>query len=358
MKRMRLVILLFVVFISGCSGLSERRQQGEVENVETAGQPEKGNSPEIMLTKLKTPWSISKTEDIFFISEREGSIVKWEDAKVKRETVQLKQPLSTRAEAGLLGFVPHPDFSSKQLAYAYYTYEKNGTPLNRVITLHYTDGKWVEQDILLDNIPSGDYHHGGRIKIGPDGKLFVTTGDATKSEIAQDKKSLGGKILRMNLDGSIPEDNPIPDSYVYSFGHRNPQGLAWSEEGQLYSGEHGPSAHDEINKITAGRNYGWPIIVGSEKNPGMESPIFNSGTNTWAPSGIAYHQNIIYAAALRGEAVKAFNLKTDEISDMVSGRGRIRDVFIDGDALYFISNNTDGRGTPDQQDDRLYRIQL
>ncbi len=143
---------------------------------------------------------------------------------------------------------------------------------------------WREESLLLDNIPSGTYHHGGRLKIGSDGKLYVTTGDASAPDIAQDLDSLGGKILRMNLDGSIPNDNPYPNSYVYSYGHRNPQGITWSSDGTLYSSEHGSRANDEVNLIEAGQNYGWPIIEGYEEQEGMVSPLFTSGdTNTWAP---------------------------------------------------------------------------
>jgi glucose/arabinose dehydrogenase len=277
-----------------------------------------------------------------------------------RQKVILKKPLATAAEAGLLGFVIAPDFSETGKAFAYYTYENKEGQFNRIITLLLNKDVWEEDQLLLDRIPSGKFHHGGRLEIGPDNKLYATAGDAaTNPEIVQDVKSLGGKILRMNLDGTIPNDNPFPDSYVYSYGHRNPQGLAWSGDGTLYASEHGPQAYDEINEIKSRQNYGWPRIKGDEERSGMESPLFHSGANsTWAPSGMAYHDGKLYVATLRGNAVREFDLETGETREVITGLGRIRDVYLEGGILYFVSNNTDGRGTPDETDDKLYMVEL
>jgi glucose/arabinose dehydrogenase len=196
------------------------------------------------------------------------------------------------------------------------------------------------------------------MKIGPDGKLYITTGDATTPSVAQNLGSLNGKILRMNLDGSIPADNPYPNSYVYSYGHRNPQGLAWIGE-TLYASEHGQSAHDEINRIVAGANYGWPVIQGLEKKAGMETPLFQSGAEvTWAPSGMAAEDGKLYVAELRGNAVRVFDVEQKQSRVVISDLGRIRDVFVDGDYLYLVSNNTDGRGNPNERDDKLYRVRV
>ena len=213
--------------------------------------------------------------------------------------------------------------------------------------------------MLIDEIPSGTYHHGGRLKIGPDQKLYVTAGDASNPELAQNKDSLAGKILRVNLDGSIPEDNPFKNSMIYSTGHRNPQGLAWTTEGVMYATEHGQSANDEVNEIKPGENYGWPVIEGSEKQDGLVTPLFTSGKDhTWAPSGLAFNGQVLYVAALRGTAVLAFDLQTNEVHEVVNDVGRIRDVWVEEDTLYFITNNTDGRGKPAAEDDRLYRMTL
>ena len=163
----------------------------------------------------------------------------------------------------------------------------------------------------------------------------------------------------MNLDGSIPSDNPFPDSYVYSYGHRNPQGITWSSDGTLYASEHGNDANDEVNMIEAGQNYGWPIIEGDEEQDGMVSPLFTSGDKaTWAPSGMDYYSGKYYVATLRGSAVLEFDLEAGEYREVVTGLGRIRDVLIEDNYLYFISNNSDGRGNPEENDDQLYRILL
>lgn len=354
-----LILVLAAIMISGCSGNSRNiEDQAKPQPVETTGEAGIQEKAEVLLTKLKVPWSIQKIDDTFYLSERAGNIVIWEKGKMAREKVILAKNLSANPEAGLLGFVLAPEFKQSKRAFAYYTYDQNGKALNRIVILQQTDNQWMEEKVLLDGIPSGQYHHGGRLAIGPDNKLYATTGDAHEEEIAQDQSSLGGKILRLNLDGSIPGDNPFSNSYIYSLGHRNPQGLAWDEKGRLYSSEHGPSGHDEMNQIKAGHNYGWPLITGDEEKAGLENPMFHSGTNTWAPSGIALHNGILYAAALRGEAVKGFDLANKKQFDVFTGAGRIRDVFIDGAYLYFISNNTDGRGNPDQDDDKLYRLPL
>ena len=165
----------------------------------------------------------------------------------------------------------------------------------------------------------------------------------------------------MNLDGSIPDDNPFSDSYVYSYGHRNPQGITWSSAGTMYASEHGDNANDEVNLIEAGQNYGWPVIEGEEEQEqeGLISPLFTSGIeNTWAPSGMAYNDGKVYVAALRGSAVLEFDLETNEHRELITGLGRIRDVFIEDEFLYFISNNSDGRGNPQENDDKLYKISL
>src|SRR5690606_36432750 len=162
------------------------------------------------------------------------------------------------------------------------------------------------------------------------------------------------------LDGSVPEDNPFPDSLVYSYGHRNPQGLAWTEEGVLYSAEHGPSGdesvRDEINRIEAGKNYGWPIITGDEKRKGMISPQYQSGEDTWAPSGLTFLEGKLYIAGLRGEEVRFFATGKKESGRIFTGKGRLRDIVAVDGTLYVLTNNTDGRGSPKKGDDRLFKL--
>ncbi|WP_042463757.1 PQQ-dependent sugar dehydrogenase [Neobacillus dielmonensis] len=350
MYRFSSILLMFMLLMSGCSVFEKKE---EVPGDEAfVLQPD----VEVVADHLFVPWSINKLDGTFYISERTGSIVKIENGQVERQPVYLEPKLAQAAEAGLLGFILDPDFSTNRKAYAYYTYtDEAGGQYNRVVTLFTNGAGWSEDGVLLDKIPSAAYHHGGRLKMGPDGKLYITSGDGTNPETAQDLSSLNGKILRMNVDGTIPVDNPDPNSYVYSFGHRNPQGLAWVGD-VLYASEHGQSAHDEINRIVPGANFGWPVIQGDETKAGMVTPLFHSGEETWAPSGMAAVDDKLYVAALRGNAVRIYDLEKKQTEAVVTGLGRIRDVLVDDDYLYFVSNNLDGRGTPDELDDKLYRV--
>lgn len=326
-------LLLISLILCGCSEKTISNEEKIVEKV---------------ATHLEIPWAIDQHEDTFYISQRVGTIAKVTSDKVTHEEVKLSNDLSGAAEAGLLGFVLKNDFAVSHEAFAYYTYDQNGESFNRVVTIKRDNKAWQETAIHLDRIPTGNIHHGGRLEIGPDGHLFVTIGDAGNPENAQDSNSFNGKILRMNKDESFE---------VYSTGHRNPQGLAWDEFGILYEAEHGQSAHDEINQIKQGKNYGYPMIQGNETGDGLETPIITSGPNeTWAPSGITLHKGKLYVASLRGEAVQIMNVSTGEVEQSITGYGRVRDVFSDGKSLYFVTNNTDGRGTPSAEDDVLYRL--
>lgn len=355
MKKTWIPLATAAVLLSGCLPVNIFEDNTPLTDENTKS----GSDLEVVADNLTIPWSIEEHEGTFYISERPGSIAKVEGGTVEQQTVSLELTLSEAAEAGLLGFVLAPDFGESNEAFAYYTYEQDGNQFNRIVKLELESDAWTETEVLLDEIPSGNVHHGGRLEIGPDDKLYATAGDASDPDLAQDEASLAGKILRLNLDGSIPEDNPFGDSYVYSMGHRNAQGLTWSEDGELYASEHGPSANDEVNQIVAGANYGWPTIEGTEEQEGLESPLFASGSDrTWAPSGMAYRDGKVYVAALRGTTVLEFDLATEEYRAIVEDVGRVRDVWIDGDNLYFVSNNTDGRGNPSDNDDKLYKLTL
>ncbi|MFC6400995.1 PQQ-dependent sugar dehydrogenase [Mammaliicoccus sciuri] len=369
MKRLMISAISASFILSACSNDSRdetedkgKQTQNEMEHEQSQSDDNQDRKEtkgiETVAQGLDTPWSIAKSNDVFYLSERPGKIIKIDGNKKNEQQVDLDKEVSTAAEAGLLGFVLAPDFKDSQEAYAYYTYEDNGQ-FNRIVTLKLENDTWKEEEVLIDKIPSGQYHHGGRLKIGPDDKLYATTGDASDEQNAQDKDTLGGKILRINLDGSKPKDNPISNSYVYSYGHRNLQGIVWTPDGQMYASEHGNQANDEINEIKEGHNYGWPVIEGNEENNNMETPIFTSGSDdTWAPSGIAFKDGIIYSAALRGEGIMKFDVEKDEMKKVATKYGRIRDVYIVNDDLYFVSNNTDGRGNPSQNDDKMYKVSL
>lgn len=369
MKRLMISAISASFILSACSNDSRdetedkgKQTQNEMEHEQSQSDDNQDRKEtkgiETVAQGLDTPWSIARSNDVFYLSERPGKIIKIDGNKKTEQQVDLEKEVSTAAEAGLLGFVLAPDFKDSQEAYAYYTYEDNGQ-FNRIVKLKLENDTWKEEEVLIDKIPSGQYHHGGRLKIGPDDKLYATTGDASDEQNAQDKDTLGGKILRINLDGSKPKDNPISNSYVYSYGHRNPQGIVWTPNGQMYASEHGNQANDEINEIKEGHNYGWPVIEGNEENNNMETPIFTSGSDdTWAPSGIAFKDGIIYSAALRGEGIMKFDVEKDEMKKVATKYGRIRDVYIVNNELYFVSNNTDGRGNPSQNDDKMYKVSL
>lgn len=369
MKRLMISAISASFILSACSNDSRdetedkgKQTQNEMEHEQSQSDDNQDRKEtkgiETVAQGLDTPWSIARSNDVFYLSERPGKIIKIDGNKKTEQQVDLDKEVSTAAEAGLLGFVLAPDFKDSQEAYAYYTYEDNGQ-FNRIVKLKLENDTWKEEEVLIDKIPSGQYHHGGRLKIGPDDKLYATTGDASDEQNAQDKDTLGGKILRINLDGSKPKDNPISNSYVYSYGHRNLQGIVWTPDGQMYASEHGNQANDEINEIKEGHNYGWPVIEGNEENNNMETPIFTSGSDdTWAPSGIAFKDGIIYSAALRGEGIMKFDVEKDEMKKVATKYGRIRDVYIVNDDLYFVSNNTDGRGNPSQNDDKMYKVSL
>ncbi|MCR6111820.1 PQQ-dependent sugar dehydrogenase [Bacillus sp. A301a_S52] len=316
---------------------------------------------EVLAENLDIPWSLNVHEDVIFMTDREGHIIEIEDGETTQIIeLQTSTPVAHRGEGGLLGFVLAEDFFDTGKAYAYYTYQTDEGQLeNRIVRVeqHQNNG-WSETEILLDNIPGAVIHNGGRLAIGPDGMLYAAIGDADLPDVAQDESNLAGTILRMTPDGDIPDDNPIEDSYVYSYGHRNPQGLAWQNNGEMYSSEHGAIGHDEINIIEPGHNYGWPVIEGDETEEGMEDPLIHSGEDTWAPSGVTFWDDQLLVTGLRGEALYLFDAEGEEMIEIFSGEGRLRDVTYDEGALYVITNNRDGRGQPKENDDRLLKLTL
>jgi glucose/arabinose dehydrogenase len=350
-RRMMWIIGLLLILASCGSGHQEEESRS-VSKRET--------EHTVLAENLSIPWSIVKNGEDFYLTERTGGMVEIRNGRQSKVKVNLSRPLASQPEAGFMGLVLHPEFNDNRQAFAYYTYnDEDGTAYNRVVVLERLENSWDEKEVLLDKIPSGvQYHHGGRLKIGPDRKLYITTGDATREEKAQELSFLGGKILRLNLDGSIPDDNPFEDSPVYSYGHRNPQGLAWNVDGNLYGTEHGPNGYDEVNLLQAGKNYGWPVITGDETEKGMIPPLTHSGEPSWAPSGADFWKAKLIFATLAGNSVKLFDPETNEVVDLIEGFGRIRDVLVEGDTLYFVTNNTDGRGIPKENDDKLYKVDL
>ncbi len=315
---------------------------------------------------LEVPWAIAFAPDgRLFVTERPGRIRVVRDGRVDATPVATLS-VAARGESGLMGLALDPGFADTGRLYVCYTAERGSGVINRVVVLVLREGRAGEERVLVDGIPGASIHDGCRLKFGPDGKLYVTTGDAGSGRLAQRRDSLAGKILRIDPDGSIPADNPIAGSLIYSLGHRNPQGLAWDRGGRLVAAEHGPSGlpfgHDEVNAIQPGRNYGWPEVYGRAGDPRFVDPIVDSGTDTWAPSGIAFLGDALYVAALRGRRLLRMTLAADlgraeRVTDALRGYGRLRDVVAGPDgALYVTTSNRDGRGSPGPEDDRILRV--
>lgn len=313
---------------------------------------------------LSIPWEIAfLPEGRMLATERTGALVEiFPNGRQRRFPVA---GVVAEGEGGLLGMALHQKFLENHLLYLYETARKDGVLMNRVVRYRFEDDALAPDRVIVDNIPAAANHNGGRIAFGPDGYLYMTTGDAGRAASAQNTRSLAGKILRVRDDGSIPADNPFGNA-VWSYGHRNPQGIAWDETGALWATEHGRSGtlsgYDELNRIEKGRNYGWPVIQGPETREGMESPVAQSGSDeTWAPAGLAYRGGSFYFSGLRGQALYRAE-KSGPASVALSlyfhtTFGRLRAAVFGSDgALYISTSNTDGRGTPAPDDDKIIRI--
>jgi glucose/arabinose dehydrogenase len=269
-------------------------------------------------------------------------------------------------EAGLMGMAIHPEFASNRLLYLCHSAKQGAAIENRVVRFRLDGGTLGDETVIVGAIPGAGFHDGCRIAFGPDKKLYVTTGDASKPELAQSTKSLAGKILRVNDDGSIPADNPFGNA-VWSYGHRNPQGIVWDGQGRLWSTEHGRSGirsgFDELNLIVKGGNYGWPDIEGDKTKAGMIAPVKHSGEkDTWAPAGIAFYGGSLWFAGLRGSSLYQAEIADDGSVTRLRAHlrneyGRFRAVTVGPDeALYVSTSNDDGRGTKRDGDDQILRI--
>ena len=316
---------------------------------------QEGWEAEVLVENLDTPWAIDFLPDSRMIfTERLGRVSILDKNKL---TVIKNIKVSEVDESGLLGIAVDPEFTQNKFIYLYYTHE-NGGRVSRFILNETLEDEFI----LLDNIPNAQFHNGGRIKFGPDNNLYITTGDATIPSSAQVLDSLAGKILRINKNGSIPEDNPF-GNYIYSYGHRNPQGIAWHPlTKELYSSEHGPTKNDEINIIMVGENYGWPDTECDEISSKYKNPIRCYSEFTLAPSGIAFYKNDLYIAGLRGKQLRRIVFdKTGTITleeELFNNLGRIREVVEHNGYLYIATSNKDGRGIPKIDDDKIIRIKF
>jgi len=314
---------------------------------------------DVIVDGLNNPWEIvfGPDEEIFF-TERDGRV--WKIEEFGEAKVIQTFPKSGAAEGGTLGLALHPEFEKNKKIYIYQTNLELEFFQNKVFSFSVDGNILTDKKIIIEDIPGAPWHDGGRIAFGPDGKLYITTGDAINPGWSQDLSSLAGKILRINPDGTIPDDNPFDSSPIFSYGHRNPQGLAWSENGLLVSSEHGPSGemgygHDEINVIVKGKNYGWPKVVGDSSDDSFVNPIIHSGEQTWAPSGMVFFDSgkipsldgKFLVGALRGQHLMIVDVAEDgslnSAEKMFEGDfGRIRTAQIGPDGvLYLLTANGD-----------------
>jgi glucose/arabinose dehydrogenase len=322
---------------------------------------------EIIAQGLQAPRSIDISKDgRIFVSEKRGSIRVVDNGTLLTEPVgDIKA--ENIGDAGLLGLALHPNFTQNHLFYVYYTYSNSTGLFNKVLMLKESNNRIIDSKTILDGIPGDDYRDGGRIKFGPDGKLYVSTGDASIPELSQDLDSLAGKILRINEDGTIPQDNPFSNSPVYAYGFRNVQGLAWApNSGALYSSDQGGAGNDEINLISPGKNYGWPHeeCNSSDDEDNRYTPPLLCFNPSLEPSGIAFvfsnklgYQNHLIVATLKGSHLRDIDFDSGSQNTILVGYGRIIDLVESEDgSIYVLTSNTDGRALPQQGDDKILRL--
>jgi glucose/arabinose dehydrogenase len=393
-----LIILAFV--LSGCSLLGQAiageppvptvtpsLQAPETAANEIAPEPADTVVPRVPIgwtvepfaTELEVPWDMVFTTGArMLVAERGGAIREINSGQLDPQPVYVFEDVARiGGEAGLMGMAADPNYVMNRYIYVCYALPQGSELVNRIVRL--VDGRRIMEfdRMILDNIPSARNHAGCRVRFGPDGKLYATIGDSLEPSLAQDLDSLAGKILRINPDGSIPEDNPFSNSYVYSYGHRNPQGLAWHPvSGLLYSTEHGPSGFDgppggdEINLIEAGGNYGWPLVSHDEQLDGTLPPLVQF-TPAEAPASAEFYSSDVlpmftysfFFGALRGEGLVRVLFSSEgpgtivTLEKIVSDVGRVRTVVEGADGyIYFSTSNRDGRGDPLVGDDHIYRI--
>ena len=354
------VPLLVILALSGCSQEPASPPSAEpTESDTTSGPVTPVGDPSVVVTDLESPWSVVRLESgSALISERNTGTVKElsDDGEVR--VVGTVPDVVHEGESGLLGLA----VLDEEWLYAYLTTATD----NRIVRFELLGGAGdyslgAKEDVLTGLVKER-FHDGGRIAFGPDGMLYATVGDASNLALSQDVTSYNGKILRMTETGGVPEDNPFENSLVYSLGHRNPQGIAWDDSGQLYAAEFGQDTWDEFNRIEAGGNYGWPIIEGIGDDPDYIDPLYQWNTAEASPSGLTYIRGTFFMAGLGGHRVWA--IYPDGASEptewyKTTKYGRVRDVLPGPDgSLWFLTNNTDGRGEPSEGDDKIWQVEL
>lgn len=316
-------------------------------------------SPEVVARNLEVPWGIDFLPDgSALIAERANGTIQRLAPGGRVSEVGTVPGVAPTAEGGLLGVAVSPSFRDDRNVYAYLTTDQD----NRVVRMSLTGNRLSDPEPIITGIPAAAVHDGGRIKFGPDGMLYVTTGEAGDEQLAQDPESLGGKILRIEPDGDVPSDNPDPQSPVWTMGHRNVQGLAWDDQERLWATEFGAQAWDELNLIEPGNNYGWPDAEGRSDLEEYTNPVRQWSTDKASPSGVAYLDGSLWIASLQGERLWQVpvrpNGSTRQPEAHYTGEyGRLRTVVTTpDDVVWFTTSNRDGRGNPAPADDRIFWI--
>lgn len=389
------IVIFAVLGLFGALFISQNIEVANQQNPISPGEPvvklpqeasEKAESTEPVDYQIETvvenlfvPWSIVFTSpERMLVTERSGAIREVVNNQLSESPLITFPEVSAQEEEGLMGLSLDPEYATNKNLYACFAYVNEGNLVDKVVKLKDNGNTISLVETIIDNIPAARFHAGCRLRFGPDDKLYITTGDATDKNIAQDLNSLGGKILRINSDGSIPDDNPFNNSAVWSYGHRNPQGIDWHPvHGSLWSTEHGPSRFDgppggdEVNLIRRGENYGWPEVSHENSKEGLVDPklLF---TPAEAPgSGMFYagtvfpqFTNNFFFGALRGEGIMRIVISDNDPTEIVSYEkldginvGRIREIAEGPDGfIYFTSSNRDGRASTNPGDDKIFRL--
>ncbi|MFD7688202.1 PQQ-dependent sugar dehydrogenase [Streptomyces sp. NPDC059781] len=349
------------------SGTATRSSSPEGSAEETP--PAKGSVKVVrtVTTGLSTPWGLAPLADgDLLVSSRDEATITRVDGRTGEKTELGEVPgVSSSNEGGLLGIALSPEYASDRMIYAYFTSASD----NRIVRMIYDEKKPAGEqlgapDTVFRGIPKGEIHNGGRIAFGPDKMLYAGTGESGDTGLSQDKESLGGKILRLTPEGEPAPGNPFPDSAVYSYGHRNVQGLAWDAKQRLFASEFGQDTWDELNAIEPGDNYGWPEAEGESDDGGFHDPVDQWTTDEASPSGIAYAEGSVWMAGLGGERLWRIPLKGTEASAdpeafLEDEYGRLRTVTAaGGNKLWLVTSNTDGRGNPKEDDDRILELEV
>ncbi|MGI8469776.1 MAG: PQQ-dependent sugar dehydrogenase [Pyrinomonadaceae bacterium] len=376
-------IIFSVLCAFGCQQPPKGLAENEIQRTQNISNDNGGSVQfrvETVADNLEVPWAFAFLPDgRMLFTERPGRVRIIENGKLRAAPVFKVPDVEPSGESGLMDISLHPNFAQNGFVYLAYAYNGDGKRV-RVARYKFDGNTFTEPKTIIENILAAQFHAGTRCRFGPDGKLYITTGDATQGALAQNLNSLNGKILRLNDDGSIPPDNPFVNQQnarpeIWTYGNRNPQGIAWQPEtNTMFETEHGPSGFDgpgggdEVNIIEKGKNYGWNVIHHKQTHEGMVSPLLEYTPACAPASAMFYNGNAFpqfkgnfFFGCLRGERVIRVSLNGGNVAgqeDLLKGTyGRIREMEEGpGGAIYFSTSNRDGRGSPASTDDRILRL--